>query len=169
MTTEFASKELPPQKPGLLPVLLILSYINTIFAILLYFLMFVMALAVRGIPYEEFVSKVEEVVSKNPMPEAVEMVERLSEIFYLSGVAWSAILLLRSIARLIGVIMMHRRRATGFTVYAAAQIIGLFAPLLVLPWDMFGIFGPLMTVLMVVLYGTQRKWLDRDPLMAPMV
>src|SRR5690606_14336128 len=88
--------------------------------------------------------------------------EELFLILHTSGVLLFVILFLRTAVRLVGVIMMHKRMLNGFYVYAAAQLIGLFAPFIVLPWSMFGIFGPLMVVVMVALYGTQRKWLDRD-------
>ncbi len=160
MNNEFASPELPPEEPTLLPVLIVLSYINTILAIVIYVLMLLFAFMVRGLPHDEFQARIDEAMEQfQGQEEALLMIGQYMEIFYASGILWAFLLLARSIARLVGVILMHRRRMMGFHVYVGAQVLGLFAPLIILPWEMFGIFGALMVALMIGLYGSQRKWL----------
>ena len=161
MNNEFASTTVPPEKPTMLPVLLVISYINTGFFLLVYLIGILGMFALQSMPYEEFQGAIEEQMANLPQSEEMNM-EELFLILHTSGVLLFVILFLRTAVRLVGVIMMHKRMLNGFYVYAAAQLIGLFAPFIVLPWSMFGIFGPLMVVVMVALYGTQRKWLDRD-------
>ncbi len=159
MENEFAPKGLPPEKSNLLPVLLVLSYINTGFFIFFYGIALITMYFVGQMPYDEFQATVSEQMETLPQRGDLEGIEEVLFIFHASGVLIFSLLLLRTIARLIGVIMMHKRKANGFYVYAAAQLIGLFLPFIVMPWSMFGVFGPIMTVVMVALYGSQRKWL----------
>lgn len=167
MGNEFASKELPVEKPTMLPVLIVISYINTGFFLIFYAFALLSMMAVQQMPYEEFEAHVMEQMESFPQFEEVQGVEEIIMLIHTGGVLLFAILLARTIARLIGVIMMHRRRATGFYVYAGAQLIGLFLPYIVMPWSMFGFFGPLMVVVMVALYGSQQKWLRSDRELAP--
>lgn len=158
MNNEFSGPELPPEKPSLLPVLLVLSYINTGAFLLLYGIGLIAMLGIQQLPYDEFAARIQEQMASFPQSEELEGMEEILLLLHASGALLFTILLARSIVRMLGVVMMHRRRMTGFYVYAAAQLIGLFAPFIVLPWSMFGIFGPIMCVLMVALYGSQRKW-----------
>jgi hypothetical protein len=55
---------------------------------------------------------------------------------------------------------MWRGKAVGFQLYAGAQLIGIFAPHLILPWAYLGVGGPLLAVGMTALYGTKLKRLS---------
>ncbi len=161
MNNEFAGPGIPPEKPSLLPVLLVLSYINTGFFALFYLIAIFAMMAVQSLPFDEFQARIEEQLATLPQSEDLVGIQDLFGLLHAHGVALFIILFLRTALRLVGVIMMHQRRYTGFHVYAAAQLLGLFAPFIIHPWSMFGIFGPIMTVLMVALYGSQRKWFTR--------
>lgn len=167
MGNEFASKELPPERSTLLPVLIVLSYINTGFFLVLYGFTMLAMIALQQMPYDEFEAQVMEQMESIPQFEETEGIEEVLMLLHSGGVLLFALLLARTIARLIGVIMMHRRRVVGFYVYAAAQLIGLFLPYIVMPWSMFGLFGPIMVVAMVALYGSQQKWLRSDRELMP--
>jgi hypothetical protein len=168
MNDPYAEPGIPPEKPTLLPVLLVLSYINTGFFLLLYTIGLFAMLGIQALPYDEFQARIQDQLAGFPQTEELENMEEVLMLLHASGALLFTILLARTVVRMVGVVMMHRRRLTGFHVYAAAQLLGLFAPFIVLPWSMLGIFGPLMVVLMVALYGSQRKWLNREVMEIPM-
>jgi hypothetical protein len=55
---------------------------------------------------------------------------------------------------------LWRGRRSGFHLYAGAQLLGLFLPHVILPLSLLGFFGPLMTVGITALYGSQYKRLS---------
>lgn len=63
--------------------------------------------------------------------------------------------ILLTIVGLVGVIMMWKLQKKGFFVYVAAGILGLIAPLI---FGMsFPVFGAVLTILFIVLYGLNLK------------
>ena len=88
------------------------------------------------------------------------MLGQMATILHGSGVLLMVIFLLRTVARLVGAIGIWRGRKQGFYIYAGAQLVGLFVPFLVLPLAFLGVFGPLMTVGITALYGSQLKRLS---------
>ncbi|MCB0794588.1 MAG: hypothetical protein KDB88_07605, partial [Flavobacteriales bacterium] len=148
------------QRPDMISGLGILSFVNIGLFILIYGLAFVVMLGLKSVPEEEFIGmmrqQVEDLGSMMPADQ-LGMVEEIGTLLYHSGAMLMLIYLLRTLVRGWGVLSMWRGRKSGFTVYAAAQVIGIFAPHIILPFSMMGLFGPILTIVMVVLYGTQRK------------
>jgi ABC-type spermidine/putrescine transport system permease subunit II len=92
--------------------------------------------------------------------ERFDEMEGLVRILHASGVQLMLIYLLRTVLRLIGAIGLWRGRQSGFHLYAGAQLLGLFLPHVILPLSLLGFFGPLMTVGITALYGSQYKRLS---------
>lgn len=161
-TSEFLPDETGSTKrPDVISVLGVLTFVNSGIFLLLYLLMFFMMLAVHKMPQDEFVTLIADAarqyVSGDDAGRVLEQMEGIARIFHTSGVSLMLIYLLRTAGRLIGAAGMWRGRRSGFHIYAAAQLIGLFAPHIFLPWSMLGVFGPLLAVAITALYGTQLK------------
>lgn len=115
-------------------------------------------MAVSKMPVDEFVQLIRDAMSSYPLPsEQTDAMEQMAVLFHASGVPLMLIYVVRTVTRLVGAVGMWRGRKMGFYIYAAAQLVGLFAPHAILPWSMLGVFGPLMTVGITALYGSQLK------------
>lgn len=145
------------RRPELIGVLGLLTFVNTGVFVLLYSLALIAMLMVRELPQEEFVQLLRDGALKYMPAEETGPMERVALILHHSGVALMLVYLLRTVVRLVGAIGMWRGRKVGFHLYAFAQIVGLFAPHLILPWDLLGIGGPLLAVAMTAAYGSQLK------------
>jgi hypothetical protein len=148
-------------RPPLITSLGLLSFINCGLFILLYGLGALAMLMVQRMPLDEYQALMEAQMSAFVGSEDQRaLVEQLAALLHASGLLLMLILLVRTVLRLIGAIGMWRGRKSGFHIYAAAQLLGIFAPHLVLPWSMLGFFGPLAAVATTALYGTQLKHLS---------
>lgn len=145
------------KRPDVISVLGLLTFINAGFFILLYLLGVFGMMAVQKMPVDEFAQLLHDGAGKYMQEDQMFMVDEIARVIHASGVALMAIYLIRTIVRLIGAIGMWRGRKNGFYIYAAAQLLGLFAPHLILPWSFLGVFGPLMTVAITAIYGSQLK------------
>lgn len=145
------------KRPDMISILGILTFVNTGLFILIYAIGAVGMMGISQMPVDEFVALVQDGVMKYMPEESGIQVEEIARVLHGSGVSLMLIYLVRTIARLAGAIGIWRGRRSGFHLYAGAQIIGLFLPHMILPWNMLGVFGPLMTVAMTALYGSQLK------------
>jgi len=146
------------KRPDILSVLGILTFLNTGIFMLIYLLATFGMLAVSKMPVDEFTKLLQDGLSGIPMPaDQMTMMEQVAGLLHASGVTLMLIFLVRTIGRFIGALGMWKGKKQGFTIYAVAQILGLFAPFLILPWSMLGVFGPMMTVAITALYGSQLK------------
>ncbi|MCB9170691.1 MAG: hypothetical protein H6594_10125 [Flavobacteriales bacterium] len=151
------------KRPDVITGLGILSFVNIGLFLVIYTLGLFSMMGLRSMPEDEFISTVQDSMAKFsiPMPDdTMAQVDEVMHIIYASGVLLMALYLLRTIARLIGVLGIWRGRRQGLTIYAVAQIGGIFLPHLVLPFKYMGLVGPLLAVGMVVLYSTQRRSLS---------
>jgi hypothetical protein len=141
-------------RPPLITSLGLLSFINCGLFILLYGLGALAMLMVQRMPLDEYQALMEAQMSAFVGSEDQRaLVEQLAALLHASGLLLMLILLVRTIG-------MWRGCKSGFHIYAAAQLLGIFAPHLVLPWSMLGFFGPLAAVATTALYGTQLKHLS---------
>ncbi|MFN3874923.1 MAG: hypothetical protein ACK4L7_03300 [Flavobacteriales bacterium] len=144
-------------RPALLSALGALTFINTGLFTLVYGIGLLAMLGVQRMPQEEFMELARESASVYMDGAAAEQMEAILPIIHASGAALMAIYLARTVLRLIGAIGIWRGRRSGFHLYAAAQIMGIFAPHIILPWSSLGVFGPLLAVGMTAAYGSQLK------------
>ena len=144
-------------RPELIKVLGPFTFVNTGFFMLLYGLMIMAMLVIREMPAEEFVAMIRQSAERFMAGEDMDEMESIARIFHEHGVLLMGIYFVRTVARFIGALGIWRGRRSGFHLYAAAQLVGLFVPHLILPWSMLGFFGPLLTVGMTALYGSQLK------------
>lgn len=145
-------------RPPLIGTLGVLTFINCGLFIVVYGLGALAMLAVQSMPLDEYREMMESQMAAMPFVEGQEaMVRHVAELLHRSGALLMLIMLVRTVVRLYGAIGIWKGRRTGFHIYAAAQLLGIFAPHIVLPWTMLGVGGPLMTVAMTALYGTQLK------------
>ncbi|MEZ4806057.1 MAG: hypothetical protein R2815_01115 [Flavobacteriales bacterium] len=136
-----------------------LSAVNIILSGIFYLIGTVAFIGIAQVPYDEFNAVMQARLTAIGGADEVPGMEALVQLMYDRGAWLMLILLVRTIVRGLGVLLMWRWRAAGFSVYAFAQIAGIFAPHLVLPWAYLGIFGPVAAIGMTALYGTQRQWL----------
>lgn len=148
------------KRPDVISVLGLFTFINTGLFILVYGLGLFGMMAVSRMPVDEFAQLMHDAAGKYMPEEEMFRLDEIARILHGSGVLLMAILLARTVVRLIGALGIWKGRRTGFFIYAAAQLVGLFAPHIVLPWTMLGVFGPLMTVAITAIYGTQLKRLS---------
>lgn len=144
-------------RPDLLTYLGVLGFINTGFFGLVYALGVPFMLLLAGIPLDTYLELI--TAEKANWPAEVEPEQMLwfAEFLYTHGALLMGILLARAVLRFVGILFMWRGRKVGFHIYATAQLLGIFAPHLVLPWSLLGVWGPLLAVGMTALYGTQVK------------
>lgn len=146
------------KRPDVLSVLGVLTFLNTGIFMLLYLFGVFGMMAVSKMPLDEFTQLIKDGLSSYPLPaEQMGMMEQMAGLLHSSGVTLMLIFLTRTVARFIGALGIWKGKKSGFFIYAAAQVVGLFAPFLILPWSMLGVFGPLMTVGVTALYGSQLK------------
>lgn len=148
------------ERPPLISTLGVLSFINTGLFMLIYGLGLLGMLGIKSIPYDEFISKANEAVAPylaNMNEQEAASIPELLELVYNSGAVLCGLLLLRTVVRFIGALGMWKGRRSGFFIYAAAQLAGIFAPHLVLPFKYMGTWGPILAVAFTALYGTQLK------------
>jgi hypothetical protein len=145
------------KRPDVISVLGILTFINTGAFILIYLIGLFGMSVIAQMPVDEFVEVMNEGAGKYLEAEQHDMLEELARILHGSGVMLMIIYLVRSVARFVGAMGIWKGRKMGFYIYAGAQLIGLFLPHMILPWSFLGIFGPLMTVGMTAIYGSQLK------------
>lgn len=145
------------KRPDVISVLGILTFMNTGFFLLIYLLGLFGMMGLNQMPQDEFAALVHDAAGKYMPEEDMFKLDEIVRIIHASGVSLMLIYLARTIVRLIGAIGIWRGKKNGFYLYAAAQLVGLFAPHLILPWSMLGFFGPLMTVAITAIYGSQLK------------
>lgn len=145
------------KRPDVISVLGLLTFINTGISILMYLVMLLAFTMAGQMPEGEFITLFMDAAKQYLSGDDLDRMEGLVRIFHAHGVAIMGIYLVRTVGRLVGAIGMWRGRKMGFYVYATAQLVGLFAPHLFLPWEMLGVFGPLLAVGMTAAYGSQLK------------
>lgn len=147
-------------RPDMLAFLAVLGFLNTGFFGILYALGLPAMLVLSKMPFDEYMELFTTQMAASPMAVGPEEVQWFAEMLHSHGAALMGILLLRSLVRFIGIVGMWRGRKLGFHIYAAAQLLGIFAPHIVLPLSLLGMGGPLLAVGMTALYGTQVKRLQ---------
>ena len=145
------------KRPDVLTVLGILTFINAGLFILIYGIGALGMLQVQQMPLEDFEAIFQQGAMQYMSAEDIELLENFVPILYNSGAVLMLIYLGRTVLRLLGGIGMWRGKKTGFYLYAAAQLLGIFAPHLILPWELLGVMGPIMTVAVTAVYGSQLK------------
>jgi hypothetical protein len=161
MATSFKPDEMGQiKRPSAITALGIISFINTGLFLLLYALGALLLSAVDNVPYEEFEAQARESMGMYMDGEDLDQALEVVPVIYNSGATLMIILFLRTLMRFIGVLGIWKGRRTGFTTYAVAQVVGVFAPHIVLPWSMFNIVGMLLAFGMVGAYATQLKRLS---------
>ncbi len=148
------------KRPDVISVLGLFTFLNTGLFILVYMLGMFGMMAIGKMPADEFAQLMHDAADKYMPEEQMFMIDDLSRVLHSSGLLLMGIYLLRTGLRLFGAIGIWRGRKQGFYIYAGAQLFGLFAPHIVLPWSLLGVFGPLMTVAITAIYGSQLKRLS---------
>lgn len=113
--------------------------------------------AMRGVPFAEYEAIFIDRFGAITDPAMRGELEAILLLLYEDGATLMLILFARTALRSYGVLGMWRGRANAFHIYALAQLAGIFAPHLVLPWSYLGITGPLAAVALTALYGSLRK------------
>lgn len=144
------------KRPGLISALGALTFINAGAFTLVYALGVLGMLAMQQMPLDEVVKLFDD-ARATLGDDGAEQLDVLVPVLHAHGAALMGILLARTVLRLIGAIGMWRGRRSGFHLYAAAQLLGIFAPHIFLPWSLLGVFGPLMAVGMTAAYGSQLR------------
>jgi hypothetical protein len=144
-------------RPDLITKLGVLGFINTGFFGLLYALGVPSMLVLAHMPLEDYIALFSAEMAKWPTDVEPDQMLWFAEFLHSHGALLMGILLARTVLRFVGILFMWRGRKMGFHIYAAAQLIGIFAPHIVLPLNLLGVGGPLLAVGMTALYGTQVK------------
>lgn len=145
------------RRPDLLAFLAVMGFLNTGFFGMIYAIGVLTMLVLAQMPLDEYLELFTKQMESWPSEMESEQVLWLAELLHAHGALLMGILLARTVARFVGILFMWRGRKVGFHIYAGAQLIGIFAPHIVLPWSLLGMGGPLLAVGMTALYGTQVK------------
>lgn len=144
-------------RPQLLSFLGIIGFINTGFFGVLYAFGVPTMMLLARMPFEEYYELFSAQMNTASMEIGPEEVRWFAEMLHAHGTVLMLILLVRTVVRFVGILSMWRGKKVGFHIYAAAQLLGIFVPHIVLPLSMLGTTGPLLAVGMTALYGTQVK------------
>jgi hypothetical protein len=128
-----------PQRPTLLTVICILSFIGSGLSGITFFMVYV--------SFEEMAPMLQEISSGIP---GMELLARATKNFFLAG----AVLYLFSY---IGINLMWRMKKVGFHFYTGAQIFILALPIIYIPDFPFPFLDALITALFVVMYARHYK------------
>jgi hypothetical protein len=128
-----------PQRPTLLTVICILSFIGSGLSGITFFMVYV--------SFEEMAPMLQEISSGIP---GMELLARATKNFFLAG----AVLYLFSY---IGINLMWRMKKVGFHFYTGAQIFILVLPIIYIPDFPFPFLDALITALFVVMYARHYK------------
>ncbi len=145
------------RRPDLLAFLAVLGFINTGFFGILYAIGVPTMMLLAQMPLEEYMELFSAQMATTPMAVEPEEIAWFAELLHAHGTVLMLILLVRTVVRFVGILTMWRGHRVGFHIYAAAQLLGIFAPHIVLPLSLLGMGGPLLAVGMTALYGTQVK------------
>ena len=126
-----------PSRTNLLTALCILTFIGSTTSFIAYFLASL------------FFEKTSELIIKYSNWHSVEAI---SPIYFTLFMALSAV-------SLVGAIRMWKMHRDGFFIYTISQIIILFIPVIWLGWNAFSVTGAIFTIVFVVGYGMNWKWL----------
>jgi hypothetical protein len=139
------------KRPTFLTVLCILSFIAAGFSIIGLGLLIggKAALESHGVTTDSAIDGSASAYSMPGMDEAMMQAK--------AAASWPNIIggILLSIIGLFGVIMMWKLKKTGYFVYVGASIVGIILPLVL--GAGFGVFGTIITILFIVLYGLNLK------------
>ena len=136
----------------------VLSSLNCGLFLVIYGVMAVAMIGFQGMPYQEMEEQF--LTASEWSPDAVLGIRERLQVLHADGVLLMVILFVRTAVRFTGVLLMWKGRLLGFHVYAVAQLAGIFAPHIVLPWSMLQVWPALAAVAMTAFYGNQRKWLS---------
>lgn len=147
------------KRPTLLTVLCILSFVWTGFSIIGGGVGYVGLKMISSGTLEEMVAQTGD---QNALKQLEDAQAKLAETGLTAAQLENLTLIgvALSVVALIGVVMMWRLKRKGFLVYAIAQVASIISPLLLggkLDMSASGIFFMGLTVLFVILYGTQTK------------
>ncbi|NOU59383.1 hypothetical protein [Marinifilum caeruleilacunae] len=150
----------PKQRPGLLTVLCILTFIGSGFGVLNNIMGMIMSPIKNFLDPEIFEMALEE-VDEEPirsfMEQAIEIGQKaLENIFEISLAQF-----LLYAASLTGAILMFQMKKAGFYIYTIAQVLLLFVPAIFVGFNLFvnmGIlFSSIFTILFIALYAVNLK------------
>jgi hypothetical protein len=150
----------PKQRPGLLTVLCILTFIGSGFGVLNNVMGMIMS-PIKNFLNPEFFERVLEEVQDEPARQFVEQALEIGQkaIEHIFEISLAQFLLYA--ASLTGAILMFQLKKTGFYIYATAQILLLFVPAIFLGFNLFvniGIlFSSVFTILFIALYAINLK------------
>lgn len=145
------------QRPQLLSFLAVLGFINTSFFGILYAFGVPAMMVLAEMPLEEYLELFSKQMAASPVAASPEEIRWFAELLHGHGTLLMFILLVRTVVRFTGIVMMWQGKKLGFHIYAVTQLVGIFAPHIVLPLSLLGLGGPLLAVGMTALYGTQVK------------
>jgi hypothetical protein len=140
--------------PVMLRFMAVFSFLNCGLFLLFYGVGAIAMIGFQRMPYQEM-----ETLFLERSEWSVGTVKEVLPLLHVNGVLLLVIYFLRTAARFIGVLLMWKGRLIGFHVYAVAQLAGIFAPHIVLPWSMLQVWPALAAVAMTAFYGNQRRWL----------
>jgi hypothetical protein len=150
----------PKQRPGLLTVLCILTFIGSGFGVLNNVMGMIMS-PIKNFLNPEFFEMVLEEVQDEPARQFVEQALEIGQkaIEHIFEISLAQFLLYA--ASLTGAILMFQLKKTGFYIYATAQVLLLFVPAIFLGFNLFvniGIlFSSVFTILFIALYAINLK------------
>ncbi len=147
-------------RPQLLSFLGVIGFINTGFFGLLYAFGVPAMMILAQMPFDEYYGLFSAQMTTASMDIGTEELRWFAEMLHEHGTVLMLILLARTVVRFFGILGMWRGKKMGFHLYAGGQLVGIFAPHIILPLSLLGMGGPLLAVGMTALYGTQAKRLQ---------
>lgn len=146
------------ERPAAFQRLAVASFINQGFVFLVYLFGLFASLLLSSMDVEDAVEQIRRSMWLPLDAASMEQLEANTRMLHAHGTALMSVLLLRTLARFIGVLRMWHRHADGFHIYTTAQLLGILLPMLIAGNELFSFTGLLAAGLWCLLYHGQRAW-----------
>lgn len=146
------------ERPAAFQRLAVASFINQGFVFLVYFFGLFASLMLASMDVEDAVELVRTSMWIPLDEQSMEELEANTRMLHDHGTALMLVLILRTVARFVGVLRMWHRHSDGFHIYTTAQLLGILLPMLIAGNELFSFTGLLAAGLWCLLYHGQRAW-----------
>jgi len=149
MENPFNTEQTKPKRSTLLSVLLVLTFIGS-------GLNFIGTAYVAS-SFNNVIELIEELADDDAMAPMASLLENTIKMMERTGAGYYGLMALLSFACIVGAFLMWRLNKLGFHLYASAQIIMLFLPMIYGVVKFPDVFGTLVTAIFIFVYARELK------------
>ncbi len=145
------------QKPSGLEILLVLSWISSVFWTIVNFLMLLFCAGLQEGDNNEFMTQME--TQMTTMGYGAEQIDIMHQMF-MNGTSLFGAGLLASVMTIIALVNLGRMKKVGFHLYVGARLIETFMPLVIAGGMFFSVFTLFLSAVFIYFYSRFLKLMD---------